>query len=97
MNEKNLFLIYLGRTGSGPRTTLDLSKEIIKSKKIKNFDLLISKNNSLLEETLFIKKDSKVLNTPISNKDSILKFPIFLFKFLKIISNARKNKFTNFF
>ncbi len=97
MHEKNLFLIYLGRTGSGPRTTLDLSKEILSRKEIKNFDLLISKNNSLINETLSIKKDSFILDTPISNRDSILKLPKFIFKFIKILRVAKRKKENNFF
>ena len=96
MEDKNLFLIYLGKTGAGPKLTLDFTKEIISDKRIKDFNLLISKNNLLKNEITSIKSNLFLLNTPISNKDSILKLPSFLLKFIKILIIAKKNKNKNF-
>ncbi|MDQ1282127.1 MAG: hypothetical protein QG630_478 [Patescibacteria group bacterium] len=96
MENKNLFLIYLGRSGAGPKLTLDFAKEIIYDNEIKNLNLLISKNNLLKEEVISIKNDTFVLDTPISNKDAVLKLPSFLFKFIKILITVKKNKNKNF-
>lgn len=97
MNDKNLFLIYLGRSGSGPRTTLDLSKEILKENNIKKLDLLISKQNSLLTKILDIKNDTYTIDTPISNLEAIFKIPYFIIKYIKILSKIKQNKTKNFF
>lgn len=97
MEDKNLFLIYLGKTGAGPKLTLDFSKEIISDNKIENFNLLISKNNLLKEEILSLKLDTFLLNTPSSKKETLFKLPKFIFNFSKIILKSKKNNTKNFF
>lgn len=94
--QNNLFLIYLGRTGSIPKFILDFSKEIIKDNKISNFKLLISEHNLLKEEILSTKKDTFILNTPIKTIDSLLKLPYFIKKSIKILNQAKKENNKNF-
>lgn len=95
MDNKNLFLIYLGRSGAGPKITLDFTKEIIKSNEIENFNLLISSNNLIKEDILNLKENTYTLNTPISNIESIWRLPKFIIGFIKILLRNR-NKNNNF-
>lgn len=87
---KNLFLIYLGRTGGQPKFILDFSKYIIKNNKDINFKLLISNSNLLKDEIIENKKDTFITNTPIHTKDTILKLPKFILKSIKILKKVKK-------
>lgn len=95
--KNNLFIIYLGRNGAGPKLTLDFTKEIISSNEINNFELLISKNNTLREDLLKIKSDLNIIEAPVSMEEIILHFPRFVINFIKTISKTEKNKNNNFF
>lgn len=97
MDNKNLFLIYLGRSGAGPKLTFDFFKETIKNEKINNFKILISDKNKLLKEFQNISNNIETISTPTSTKELILgsiKFTINFYKKLKI---AKKNNIKNFF
>ena len=93
MEEKDLFLIYLGRSGAGPKITLELTKEIIESRKIKNFNLLISKNNLLFEDIIKIKNDLIPISTPIKKLDTLTKLFPFKIKFLKKLILTKNKTF----
>ncbi len=95
MDNKNLFLIYLGRSGAGPKLTLDFSKSIKRDTHIRNFNLLISSNNLIKEDILNLKEETYTLNTPISNIESIWRLPKFILGFIKILLRNR-NRNNNF-
>lgn len=95
--EKKLFLIYLGRSGAGPKLTLDFSKTILEEKNIKDFEILISNRNKLLGDLKEICDNTKTLETPTSNKELILGSIKFIFNFRKKLKIANKKNIKNFF
>lgn len=96
MENKNLFLIYLGKSGCGPKFILDFSKAIIKDGGVAKFEMLISKHNLLKQELKDLKNDIHILNTPTSNKDAFTKSFNFAFQFLKILKSAKRDNVKNF-
>lgn len=90
---KDLFLIYLGRSGAGPKITLELTKEIIGGGKIKNFNLLISKENLLLEDIKKIKYDLLWVSTPSKKIETLTKLPYFKIKFLQKLRKSKNHTF----
>lgn len=96
MSDKNLFLIYLGRTGAGPKFTLDFSRAIINDTRIEKFELIISKQDLLKQELVSLKSDIQIFDTPNSKKESVTKILIFTSRFIKALRIAKKNKIKNF-
>jgi len=96
MKNGNLFLIYLGRSGSIPKFVLDFSKAIIVDQRIEKFELLISEQNLLKQELVNLKNDTQILDTPVSNKESLTKIFGFISRFIKALRIAKKNKIKKF-
>lgn len=95
--EKKLFLIYLGRSGAGPKLTLDFSKTILEEKNIKDFEILVSNKNKLLKDLEEIHKNTETIKTPTSNKELVLGSIKFIFNFLKKLKKTKEKNIKNFF